>query len=212
MCVCVCTGLWSPPTGDISVTLYQTGDVLKTGRVPTLRVSAIECKSNVEYVHKWQQFVCTRNVPGYQWTVILVHKASPIACCTSVLRPRLHVQSTLPKSNSHLSRIIAKSKVHSSPLYIILFLTPHKSNFLYVEAISSVPTNLTYIRQSWLVHVHVCGLYTLCVIPSAVGRDYKCVCYCVLCPLLGMVVCSQLIMEPLRSGDIPALKKQKCVN
>ena len=35
------------------VTLYiQTGGVLKTGTVPTLRVSANGCKSNVDYVNK----------------------------------------------------------------------------------------------------------------------------------------------------------------
>ena len=86
VCVCVCVCVWGggggcnrPQTGHESVILHiQTGDVLKTGTVPTLRVSANGCKSNVDYVNKWRKFVCTRNVPGYQWTVILIHKASPI--------------------------------------------------------------------------------------------------------------------------------------
>ena len=52
---------------------------------------------------------------------------------------RVHVgpyelQSTLPKS-----------KVYSSPvsLFSIVFFTPYKSNFLKVEAISSVPMDST---------------------------------------------------------------------
>ena len=119
VCVCVCTRL-------------QTGD----GPHP-----AIDCKSNVDYVKKWRIFVCTRNVPGYQWTVILGHKASPIACCISY---------SVPSPIAGSIRIV----------------------------------------------------YTVCHIPSTVGRDYKyvfvcvCVCVCVYYPRFPLYSYSSLFSFP----------------
>ena len=52
MCVCVCTFVISSNRGRKCDTLLSDRGRFENGDDPTLRVSAIDCKSNVEYVHK----------------------------------------------------------------------------------------------------------------------------------------------------------------
>ena len=64
VCVCVCVGFVIASNRGCKCDTLRPGTFLKTGTVPPpWGVSAIDCKSNVEYVHKWRKFVCTRNVP-----------------------------------------------------------------------------------------------------------------------------------------------------
>ena len=79
VCVCVCVCMCDTLQSD-------RGRSHQMGTVPTLRVSAIDCKSNVEYIDFTNdENLCapvTSPVIG-ELSYILIHKASPIACCTS---------------------------------------------------------------------------------------------------------------------------------
>ena len=83
VCVCVCVIASNRVWRKCDTLTIRLRDVLKTGTVPTLRVSASKiANANCRVKgYKWRIFVCTRNVPGYQenWNHNFIHKASPIA-------------------------------------------------------------------------------------------------------------------------------------
>ena len=85
VCVCVCVCAFVVPSNrDVSVTLYiQTGDVLKTGMVPALSVSAIGCKSNVDYFKNEKNLCAPVTSPVISELSYSYTKRSLIACCTS---------------------------------------------------------------------------------------------------------------------------------
>ena len=78
------------------------------------------------------------------WTLYYKHTALNSSVCIICLKA-FTLCSQLCLSRIRMSQIIpyVEGLFKSSSLNILLFLTPHKSNFLQVEAISSVPTDST---------------------------------------------------------------------
>ena len=97
MCVCV----WVCNRIQLGTLYYQTGDVLKPGTVPTLRVSAVDCKSN-EITLTNDEYLCAPVMSpviselSYSYTIRpllhVVHHSvpSPIACSIRIVYTVCH--------------------------------------------------------------------------------------------------------------------------
>ena len=107
--------------------------------------------STCQWVIQWNLVIKRSDItkPSYNKVILLV----PALSISLFLYPdimRNLIQSTLPKSNSHISPIIAKVEglFKSSSLYILLFLTPHKSNFSKSKLF--LQSQQIRLRQGWL--------------------------------------------------------------